>query len=113
MDIGIELNIADGQANFIKTLMQHVHIGEVSAHVLTLHVMTRSHLKLVRQVLFKLSTLVAMDQDEFLPQGSGSLLPLDLQKDGIVHSIVDQLTDLSLLLLPGIDRGLMFVEGIL
>ena len=59
MDIGVELNVADGQANFAKVLAQHVHIGKVSAHVLILCV--TSHLKFAQKVLFKLSTSVAMD----------------------------------------------------
>ena len=54
-----------------------------------------------------------MDQDEFISQGCCSFLPFDLQECGIVHSVVDQLADLGFLLLPSIDRGLVFVKSIL
>ena len=111
MDIGIKLNVADQRTDFAKAFMQHVHGGKVSAHVFILHV--TGCLKLAEQVLFELSAFVAMDRGEFLPQDCGSLLPLDLQEDGIVHGIVDQLMDLCFLLLPRVNRGLVLVKSFL
>ena len=84
-----------------------VHACKVSAHIFALHI--TGHLKLAEQVLFELSTFVAMDRGEFHSQGCSSFLPLDLQEGDVVHSVVDQLADLGFLLLPRVDRSLMLV----
>jgi len=110
-DIGIKLNIADRRTDFAKAFTQRVYGAKVSAYVFILHV--TGCLKLAKQVLFELSAFVAMDQGEFLLQGCGSLLPLDLQEGGIVHDIEDQLADLCFLLLPRVNGGLMLVKSFL